>query len=491
MNALHLNIKPLVLALLAAGALSACGGGGGGGSTAVDSGQSGTPNTGTDTGTNTGGNPPGGTDNGGSSTTIPAPVATNESMVMACVDGANFQCSGDKLIRTDNSVGLTSSGVQVFGRSTNDLVTPNPSPGTATGFELSPANLPGIAEIRLRKGENGAVSRVALILDKFGLQWKEGEERPKIVETFPSTQGRIVLSSNGELPAAPSALLSSLFDYNAAARTGTKANYANNSYFPRSTPSRCDGSTCPPSSEQGTITDNSTGTNASDWRKGGDIIDSMNAKRFHEDGDIHAPDVPFPGSKGYRELANWAYDHVNLSNWLSQDTVLHEDWNDFKGNEHNKNRRGFVAFGNVTPPANVPTSGTVTYSGIYHGSYAKNRTDDPTSFRGTVGITVDFATRKVTLEFTDPKTDDAAATEVPVKFDSTAWTGAANTNVANYLTGPVNNNGLTGGLSGRYFGPVVSTGTGGTGPAEIGGTFRLSNAATGAAFIGGFIGRKK
>jgi hypothetical protein len=38
---------------------------------------------------------------------------------------------------------------------------------------------------------------------------------------------------------------------------------------------------------------------------------------------------------------------------------------------------------------------------------------------------------------------------------------------------------------------VTSTGTGGKGPAEIGGAFSLSNATTKAVAIGGFIGRKR
>jgi len=233
-----------------------------------------------------------------------------------------------------------------------------------------------------------------------------------------------------------------------------------------------------------------------DWRTGGAVVDWMAASRFHEDGDVHAGDgldqpagsgVPFPGSKGYRELTNYAYNHVNLGSWVSQDTVLIEEWAR-QGNEHNKNRRGILAFGNVTPPADIPATGTATYRGIVHGWYADRRENDPESFRGEATLTVNFATRETTLVFANTNTYNARPTPVPVAFTTGAWTGASGTNVANYFTGSVSNNGLTGGVSGRYFGQVVSAGANGNGPEEIGGAFRLTNAA-GAAFVGGFMGR--
>jgi hypothetical protein len=68
--------------------------------------------------------------------------------------------------------------------------------------------------------------------------------------------------------------------------------------------------------------------------------------------------------------------------------------------------------------------------------------------------------------------------------------GAAGGNETNNLTGAADNGTLKGGLSGRWFGPVLSGGSG-AGPAEISGAFSLSNAATGQTAIGGFIGRKQ
>jgi hypothetical protein len=496
----YMNIKPLALALIAAGILSACGGGGGGGSPAVSDGNTTTPGGNTTT-------PGGNTTTPGGSTTIPAAVAG--TTVMSCPGGATVQCSGSSILRVDNDVALTSSGVQVYGTSTNDIdKLPTWSKTTASGFALPAAGVaPGIAEVRLDKGTNGHVSTATLMLNNFGLSWDGVKERPRIVERFLNTTGRVVYdetTGNVSIVALPASSDTSFYNFATLGPTNaTQGNYANNSYFPRTAPSRCEGGTCNSSLTTGSVTDNSgavaTYTGAvSDWRTGGDIIDWMSAGRNHEDGDVHAGDglgqpagsgVPFPGSKGYRELTNYAYNNVNLGTWVSQDTVLIEEWAR-QGNEHNKNRRGILAFGNVTPSANIPATGTVTYRGIVHGWYADRRESDPETFRGQATLTVNFATRETTLTFADTKTYNAAATTVPVSLTTTAWTGAGGTNVANYFTGRVSSGGLTGGVSGRYFGPVVNTGTTGSGPEEAGGAFRLTNAA-GAAFVGGFIGRKQ
>jgi hypothetical protein len=128
----------------------------------------------------------------------------------------------------------------------------------------------------------------------------------------------------------------------------------------------------------------------------------------------------------------------------------------------------------------VPTSGTATYSGIAYAWHAGNAAVDPTVYNGTVSVTVNFATRQtvVTLQNVGPAVIAAAA-----------QTGIAGSDFTNYLTGSVTAGGLTGGLSGRFFGPVA-TGAGGTGPAEIGGAFSLS-AGSAQTLIGGFIALKR
>jgi hypothetical protein len=232
----------------------------------------------------------------------------------------------------------------------------------------------------------------------------------------------------------------------------------------------------------------------------------------HEDGDVHAgdgppdgsgkptvlpggsgPGVPFPGSKGYRVLELWSFQHANLASWTTQDTVQIGEWGG--QNEHNKNRRGIVTFGAVSDPAAVPAIGSATYSGIAYGLYyVPNPADalkDPSSFRGAATVTVNFATREVIVTIDKTVTSDTAGTAVPVTLRAVTTMGATGTSAANYMTGPVDNGTLKGGLSGRHFGPVVATGTSGQGPAEIGGAFSLSNSTTGAVALGGFIARKQ
>jgi hypothetical protein len=226
----------------------------------------------------------------------------------------------------------------------------------------------------------------------------------------------------------------------------------------------------------------------------------------HEDGDIHAGDalpgsnppwldggtgygVPFPGSKGNRTIDLYTFQYANLARWSTQDTVFINEWGG--GNEHNKNRRGMVAFGVVSNPAAVPATGLATYAGTAYGTYSRDGVEDPVSFRGPATINVNFASREVIVTIMNTVTNDGSGTPVPVALRAVTTMGASGTNTANYMTGPVNNGTLTGGLSGRHFGPVVTTGTSGQGSAEIGGAFSLSNSTTGAVAIGGFIARKQ
>ncbi|HJV82052.1 hypothetical protein [Noviherbaspirillum sp.] len=413
-------------------------------------------------------------------------------MTMSCVDGPNYQCSGGSVIRTDNGVALTSSGVQVYGNSTSDLATPNPSPTTAIGLTLASG---GVAEFRLAKDSNSAVSNPAILLSNLGLSWDGKVERPLIIETFRTTQGRVQLGGITSV-ALPASSDLGFYNFSTLGTAGTQANYANNVYFPRTIASRCpaDLNPCPTTETSGVQ------IKAGDWRTGGADFDWLAATRFHEDGDVHAGDgvpdatgsgVPFPGSKGYRGVAGWSSQYANLGTWETQDTVLMAEWGAASGAEHNTKRRGVVSFGSVTDPATVPTTGTASYKGIVYGWYASNKTEEPPVFRGDATITVDFATRQVTIAYQNTKTFDAAGNTVPLAFTANAAMGAAGASVANYLTAPTTAGTLAGGISGRYYGPVVSTGTGGTGPAEIGGAFQLSNATTGATAIGGFIALKR
>jgi hypothetical protein len=112
-------------------------------------------------------------------------------------------------------------------------------------------------------------------------------------------------------------------------------------------------------------------------------------------------------------------------------------------------------------------------------------------FYGRASVNVDFATGQVSVTIEDTATYDGTETPVPAGFTTVAMAGAADSDLANYLTGPASSGAMTGGVGGRYFGPVVTAGTSGEGPTELGGAFSMSNSATGQAVIGGFITLKQ
>jgi len=422
---------------------------------------------------------------------------TTGPMTMACADGAGTQCSGNTITRTDNGVALTRSGVQVYGRSTSDMGADNPNVSTAFGLALASG---GTAELRIRKDGSARPASVAFLLSNMSILWDGVNNRPLLIETFTPTAGRVWLDGNGALAfgALPPSADLGYYDYATLGMAGTKANYANNRYFPRTAPPRCAaGGWC------ATIETNGPSVYDGSWRWDGNDPDRLAAIRHHEDGDIHAGDglpdangnptwlpdgtglgVPMPGSKGYRSIDHWSYRYANLASWFTQDTINIAEWGGFP--EHNKNRRGFVAYGDTTTPASVPTGGSASYSGIVNGRYAANAVDEPVQFSGTATVAVNFASRSVTVTIQNTVRTDTGAS-VPVSLTATVTLGTGDT--ANYMTGTAANAALAGGLGARLFGPVSGGGSG-TGPAEIGGVFRLSN-GSGAAVVAGFIGRKQ
>lgn len=430
---------------------------------------------------------------------------------MSCVSGVT-QCSGQSIIRSENGVALTSSSVQAYGKSTNDLATPIADRTTASGLTLASG---GVAELRVAKaGTTGFVSAPALLLSSFEISWDGFVERPQIIETFNPTPGLVQMASDGTLTfgSLPDSTNLVYYDFATKAGAATQANYANNRYFTRDqavNPSRC-----PPSITPCPVVETDGLHNlAGDLSTGGFKPDMTQANRGHEDGDIYAGDqgpgpayffdprgtagksVPFPGTMGNRNLVNWGLQYGNLGAWLSKDTVKTVSWCPLP-DEHKQNRRGVVAYGDVSDPAIVPTAGSATYTGFVYGwYYAPTATADAISFRGEALMTVNFITRAVVVTVTNTKGyDPVSGTDgpsVPVALTANMAMGAAGGNVANYLTGPLDDGKFKGGLSGRYFGPVVATGTSGAGPAELGGAFSLSNATTGEAVVGGFIGRKQ
>jgi hypothetical protein len=434
----------------------------------------------------------------------PIPPA-DTGMLMSCADGAGVQCSGNTILKSENGVALTSSGVQVSGKSTNDLAAKIENTGLAKGLVQT---VGGTAEVRIVKRATTVAAAPTLLLDRVGISWDGVADRPQIIETFATAQGRVALDAAGRLIRGPlpDASEISFYDFAVKGRNATQARYANNTYFPRDLakyPVRCPiaNQTC-----RTTGTDGYT-TRSGNWRSGGTEADSGSVFRLHEDGNLYAGDglpnpdgsrkplpgadgfgVSFPGFKGFRVLENWSMQYGNLATWFTQDTV---NIAEFAGgsSEHNKSRRGAVAFGDVTSPATVPNAGTASYGGTAYGWYAPNATDEAVFFKGVVTISVNFATHTADVTIQNTMTLDQAQTPVPATFTSSmTW---APGDAGNYMAGAVatNGNALAGGASARYFGPISAAGSS-TGPAETGGAYVLSNASTGEAVIAGFIARK-
>lgn len=482
------SLRPALLSLLLL-SLAGCGGGGS---------------------SNAGSNPANGTaalaDSGsitpvpipGNDSVTPAPTTGSgdqqAAMTMSCAEGAGYQCSGGTVLRTDNGVALTSSGVQAYGRSANESA-PDRNSGVAAG--MMPAS-GGVADIQVAKDANGIVSKPVLQLKNLNISWDRRNDRPPIIETFSLQQGRVQLDASGRavLGPLPDSSNTDFYDWVKYGINGTQANYANNVYFPRTDPPRCPATVVP-------CLDYETkgfSYSAGNWRGGGIEPDFATVQRLHSDGDLQAGDgvpgadgkgTPYPGFKGYRSFDNYGLQYANLGAWVTQDTVSIVEWVGQGGDEHNNNRRGMVAYGDVTAPSAVPTAGTASYAGVAYGWYVPDGTQDVAYFRGDVSVTADFAARRSVVTVQNTRTYDSAGTPLPVALTANAAVGAAGQPIANYLTGAVDNGTLKGGLGGRFFGPVISGGAGGSGPVEIAGTFTLSNAATGQTAIGGFIARKQ
>lgn len=418
---------------------------------------------------------------------------------MNCIDSGNVACTGNTILRVDNGIAVTASSVQTYGVSTNDLASPNPAPTQAYGLKAASG---GLAEVRVIRQDNGEVESLAVLLSKFGISWDGKQDRPQIIETFATRLGRTEIDDKGKISfiALPPSTDLDFYDFARKGAAGTQSHYANNTYFPRSEPVRCPANypNCP------TVETAGLQKETGDWKTGGSIPDSVSASRLHSDGATQAgwgvdangklvllpsadgPGVSYPGFKGFRNYSNWSYGYANLGGWITQDTVLINEWGG--GNEHNKMRRGIVAFGPATTPSQIPTTGTARYSGILRGWFGYDGANDVYPIVGTVIVVVDFATHSATVQIASTRIDEGTMDTVPVALTATTTIGSAD--FANYFNGRADNGTLNGGIGARFFGPITNGGSG-TAPAEIGGSMTIQNAGTGMIAVAGFILRKQ
>ena len=208
---------------------------------------------------------------GGSSSDSGLATAQSAGTSVGCPQ-VGMQCSGDSIIRIDNGIAVTTSGVQTYAISTNDLLQPNPAPGSAYG--LQPAT-GGLADLRVKRDATGQTATITLLMSRLGLSWDGISERPLIIETFEKNQGRVQLNSTGiaTLFALPPPTDVNFYDFAKLGAAATQANYANNIYFPRNEPIRCPASdpNCPASETDGVH------TQAGNWRTGGSNPDNVSA----------------------------------------------------------------------------------------------------------------------------------------------------------------------------------------------------------------------
>jgi hypothetical protein len=398
-------------------------------------------------------------------------------------------CSGSGEISRTGMIKLTASGVQTLMTSTNDLLaTPRARGADATiVYGLAPTAT-GLAEIRVARADGGPVTGLNLLLSELGISWDGRSERPPVIETFGLSRSRVTTAAQGLATLAPLPAASDTAFWNNSTTTfaGTQSNYANNIYFARQ-PST--GHCAAGDADCVTAAGNGLRLTRGDWSSGGLRPDEIIASRLHEDGATLAPDqIPFAGFKGYRDIWAWSYRYAHLGGWVSKDTVDIVEWGGT--DEHNKARRGVLAFGDVTPVTALPTTGTARYVGYARGWYSPDGRIDPYPIAADVEILVDFAARSASFrllrlrvdEAQNPSPQLAASSENTLPFASPA----------NYLVGTVAHGDASGHAGARFFGPVTNGA-----PAEMAGSFSVRGTpGSGSPIVdavfgaGGFIAKQ-
>lgn len=407
----------------------------------------------------------------------------------SCAAGIS-NCSGDTETGRIGALKLTAGGVQAIAASTNDLLASPGMRGTdaQVAYGLAPLDK-GLAGLRVVRATTGEVTAANLLLSGLGVSWDGAHERPPVIETFGLARGRIQPPTPpgtglATLVALPAASDTAFWNNNPANGGGTQGNYANNIYFPRElSAGHCvDGDAiCMAAAGNGLR------LRRGDWRSGGTAPDQADAGRLHEDGATQAPDnIPYTGFKGYRNLWNWNYRHALLAGWITQDTVNITEWGG--GDEHNKSRRGVVAYGNPTPAKTLPTTGSARYAGLAHGWYSPNGAIEPYPIAADIEINVDFAARTAQVRLFNLRIDEDQNPS-PQLIAASSNT-VAMTTAANLLGGAITHGDTTGHLAGRFYGPITNGA-----PPEMAGALSLRGSSgspiVGAIYgLGGFIARR-
>lgn len=426
------------------------------------------------------GNSPIGANSGGTTSSTAGGTTGGTTNAQTCPTGVSA-CSGEALGVSVGTIQLSKNGLQTVGFSTSDLLATNSN--TAEAFGLLPTS-EGFAELRVLHDADANISAVDLLLSRLKLFWDGQTERPRIVENFGLKRGRIQLGEQGmstliALPTQGDAF----WDNNASTFSGTQDHYANNHYFERPAP-LCGGNdaACLAAANNGLR------LLAGNWLTGGLKPNQINATRLHEDGATQGPDLmPFAGFKGYRDLWNWNYRYAHVAGWVTKDTINIQEWGG--GREHNKERRGTIAFGQLTDPASLPTTGTATYRGYARGWYSPDGQTEVYPVAADLEVTVDFGTKQATLLLLNVRIDEV----LPANREPANTLTVGSTNVlalgtsgapGNTAIGNIVHGDAAGYAGLRFFGPVD-----GSTPPELAGSFSIKG-LSGITAIGGFIARR-
>jgi hypothetical protein len=172
-------------------------------------------------------------------------------------------------------------------------------------------------------------------------------------------------------------------------------------------------------------------------------------------------DLP-PDVAEFRGPLHWPRQNASLSH------MAFGSW-DLPGNTAGAPATGaFFAFGNLTPNAGIPVTGTATYNGRWTGIewIVSGSTITGTDVNGQLTAAANFVTGSVGLTATQGSSTTVAFSGTLGFVAGTATTPAVNELTSSNLVGP---NGYTGTAVARFFGPAAE---------ELGGTFRLTRPAT-------------
>jgi len=119
-------------------------------------------------------------------------------------------------------------------------------------------------------------------------------------------------------------------------------------------------------------------------------------------------------------------------------------------------RAGTFAFGNLTPAASVPATGSATFNGSTIGVGGATGGSTAYALQGKAQIVANFATQSATTNLTSLSTQNISTNVIGSLPDLTG----TSTISGNAYTGSIAGTGLTGTINGNFYGPAAQETTG-------------------------------